>query len=238
MAEHQNNPNSGNFPIDYTMTTGSQNLVYSDDFMQFRIDVGENQRFEYEEEFISAAHEATAYANGRDAKVRFMFRVRAAMAAELDAMADAQIEAEEIARERAKNGVDEDAQKIEEERKKEEAEAQHNAQVRAREKEKSEAKAKELAKADENFHLSCKKFFDNTKKEDFPIPPRTGMSCPRKGCVRGNDLNVCHHDIQRLFKGQDLLRERLRWHPDRFQSGTHNQELAKEMFQLLQVIIG
>jgi hypothetical protein len=236
MAEHENNPISGDSGINYTMA-GSQKLIYSDHVMQIHINIAEHQQFEYQTEIISAAEGATARENARDAKVRFIFRARAATAAELHAQADAQILAEEQARARAKNGPDVEAQRIADEKAKAETEAQHKVQVRAREKERAESKSKEVAKADENFHLSCKTFFDDTKNADFPMPPRRDIPCPRKGCVRGNYLNVCHHDVARLFKGQDLLRERLRWHPDRFASGTNTQDLAKEMFQLLQVVI-
>jgi hypothetical protein len=98
-----------------------------------------------------------------------------------------------------------------------------------------------VARLRANYFSACDSFFVDTKRMPFPMPPSPfnnafGLPCPN--CfIQGTRLKVCHHDIKILFQGRDLWKERLRWHPDRFVRQEDNQELAKEMFQLLQWVI-
>jgi len=96
--------------------------------------------------------------------------------------------------------------------------------------------------------LKCTEFFaDKTGEKgiEFPWPKKYG--CSKKGCVVGERLGVCHHEVERMLMGMGneggeygeewLKKERLRWHPDRFTGRGETQELCKEMFQILQRLI-
>jgi hypothetical protein len=98
--------------------------------------------------------------------------------------------------------------------------------------------AAQASKGREQFFSVCDYFFTDTKGFPFPIPPSAQVICEQTKCTRGTKLNVCHHEIKDLFQGRDLLKEILRWHPDRFPGQIEVQKLASEMFQLLQRVIG
>jgi hypothetical protein len=91
----------------------------------------------------------------------------------------------------------------------------------------------------EAWHLSSTIFFSN-QIAPFPYPPGKGCHISRRDCVRSSHLGVCHHDIEMLFLGskvEELKRERLRWHPERFHARGEAQVLAQEKFALIQRLI-
>ncbi|KAE9379540.1 hypothetical protein N431DRAFT_553721 [Stipitochalara longipes BDJ] len=90
----------------------------------------------------------------------------------------------------------------------------------------------------------CTAFFanPNASADYFPIP-RDFKPCHAKGCIRGDKLGFCHHQLKALLMGSGelklvwLKRERLRWHPDKFPGREEVSTLAQEMFQMLQRLI-
>ncbi|CAG8949951.1 hypothetical protein HYFRA_00004282 [Hymenoscyphus fraxineus] len=92
---------------------------------------------------------------------------------------------------------------------------------------------------------------DRSGEEGFPRLPTLKdygrEECPSTKCIRGAKLDVCHHDVDMIFRRMDfplempydgfLKKERLRWHPDRFSTRLKFQDEAKEFFQLLQKLI-
>lgn len=82
----------------------------------------------------------------------------------------------------------------------------------------------------------------------FPSPRKWvrggGGACDRRGCVRGEVLGVCHHDVRALLEGSGCLsvgwakKERVRWHPDRFVGREEAVAVrAGEMFRLVQRLV-
>lgn len=126
-----------------------------------------------------------------------------------------------------------------------EDDAQREAEEAAREKERAkEEGAEKWMYAQWVAH--CDAFFDNfhAKLADFPIPTNL-RDCKRRddNCVMGEKLGICHHQLSELLMGSGeyelgwLKKERLRWHPDEFPGRGPVQDLAKEMFQLVQKLI-
>jgi len=95
------------------------------------------------------------------------------------------------------------------------------------------------------WQVAAKEFSDDeTGKVPFPIPKLGTQACKRDGCVMGEKLGVCHHDVERvLMEGNGvydvvyLKKERLKWHPDRFPGRGDVQIMAQEMFQIIQRLI-
>ncbi|KAH7409463.1 hypothetical protein BKA64DRAFT_398121 [Cadophora sp. MPI-SDFR-AT-0126] len=105
-----------------------------------------------------------------------------------------------------------------------------------------------------DWSRACDEYFsDKTGKAAFPNPspflPKAAK-CSDEKCVKGQWLGVCHHEMQKLFKGNGtfglnwLRQERLRWHPDRFaakmgrgKDQKEAREMAVEMFVLVQTLI-
>jgi hypothetical protein len=92
------------------------------------------------------------------------------------------------------------------------------------------------------WHKDAQKFLDDeTGTVPFPKPFTRG--CTRTDpCVRGEMLGVCHHDVEHVLRnareyGDVYLKERLRWHPDKFSGRGDVQIMAQEMFQMIQRLI-
>jgi hypothetical protein len=72
----------------------------------------------------------------------------------------------------------------------------------------------------ESWSQSCAKFFSSSD-QTFPQLPSYG--CDKNPCVRGERLGVCHYEMERTMLGSGyysrdwLKKERLKWHPDKFQ---------------------
>lgn len=84
---------------------------------------------------------------------------------------------------------------------------------------------------------ACETFFED-KEAPFPRPHRYG--CKQKRCIRGDKLNICHHDVEKTLRGSGmysekwLRKERLRWHPDKFSGRPEVRDEAQELFQLIE----
>jgi hypothetical protein len=96
------------------------------------------------------------------------------------------------------------------------------------------------------WHKATKDFLDDeTGKVPFPIPWKGKEGCKKGGCVRGELMGVCCHDVERVLREGAgvvydegyLRKERLRWHPDRFTGRGDVQVMAQEMFQMIQRLI-
>ncbi|KUJ13823.1 uncharacterized protein LY89DRAFT_672104 [Mollisia scopiformis] len=106
------------------------------------------------------------------------------------------------------------------------------------------------------WNANCKEFFaaetiKDLFDEEVSFPVIKAEVCGHtRDCVRGEKLGICHHDVLRVLRGsgvhvegeqwiERLKRERLRWHPDKFvrKMGTEFKDEAKEMFQMVQVIL-
>jgi hypothetical protein len=87
---------------------------------------------------------------------------------------------------------------------------------------------------------ACTKFFADPS-QPFPQPPHS--RCGRKGCIRGEKLAACHHDVEIMLSGSGLYSERwlkiqrLSWHPDKFSTRPEAREMAQELFQMIQRLI-
>ncbi|KAF4627548.1 hypothetical protein G7Y89_g10606 [Cudoniella acicularis] len=44
---------------------------------------------------------------------------------------------------------------------------------------------------------ACQDFFDKKPGAEFPVPPKFGGGCRQKKCVKGEELGVCHHEVER-----------------------------------------
>jgi len=93
-----------------------------------------------------------------------------------------------------------------------------------------------------SWKQACDDFFSDLEAP-FPRPPQ--FDCKRNGCIRGDKLMVCHHEVERTlmdvagnkYSVTWLKKERLRWHPDRFSNRIESRFLAQEIFQLIQSLI-
>ncbi|KAF7897058.1 hypothetical protein EAF00_005286 [Botryotinia globosa] len=92
----------------------------------------------------------------------------------------------------------------------------------------------------DDFSASAAAFVkDNT--QEFPRLKKHG--CARNNCVRGEILELCHHEVEMTLRGSGVFdekmmkKERLRWHPDRWTGKGDLQIKASELFQLIQRII-
>lgn len=96
---------------------------------------------------------------------------------------------------------------------------------------------------------ACVKFFiDTTNTTPFPrLRVKEGGCVGRRGCIKGKKLDVCVHGVERVLKGSGMFgteawmtwlkRERVRWHPDKFVGRGEVQDMAAEMFQLVQAVV-
>lgn len=92
----------------------------------------------------------------------------------------------------------------------------------------------------ERWSQSCANFFSGSV-QTFPQLPSYG--CERNPCVRGERLGVCHHDMEQTMLGSGcysrdwLKKESLKWHPDKFHGMGQTQDMAAQMFVLIQRLI-
>ena len=94
-----------------------------------------------------------------------------------------------------------------------------------------------------DWHRVAQKFLDD-ETGTVPFPKPFTLGCTRADpCVRGEMLNICHHDVEHVLKQVEdygdayLKKERLRWHPDKFSGRGNVQVMAQEMFQMIQRLI-
>ena len=92
----------------------------------------------------------------------------------------------------------------------------------------------------QTWSQACHNFFANSS-QPFPQTPTYG--CKENRCIKGELVSACHHDMERTMIGSGcyskdwLKKERLKWHPDKFHGMGGIQEMAAEMFVLIQRLI-
>ena len=81
-------------------------------------------------------------------------------------------------------------------------------------------------------------FADHAGMVSFPEPPATG-ECGNKACVQdGRLLKACGCQIARAFfeTGVDLKKDRLRWHPDKFNWHAERDEMVAKADAVSKVV--
>ncbi|MCJ1228599.1 hypothetical protein MMC12_005260 [Toensbergia leucococca] len=94
----------------------------------------------------------------------------------------------------------------------------------------------------QNWSASCTSLNDPTSLTHFPSPPSS--HCHQSNCLRGDHLDACHHDLERMLRGSGeysrefLRRWWVRFHPDKFSACAEGvrggmEGRGKDMFLML-----
>jgi hypothetical protein len=89
----------------------------------------------------------------------------------------------------------------------------------------------------QTFAGGCADFIASGSEALFP--PLQSFGCQEKNCIRRIKRYVCHHDVEKTFRGSGVYSEEFlqkqgrTWHPYRLVGQGETQKLATELFQMI-----
>lgn len=89
--------------------------------------------------------------------------------------------------------------------------------------------------------------FKTCTDDSAPFPTFKNFGCAKTGCLKGETIGCCHHDLEKVLRGSGqfsekwLKKERHQWHPDKFPGTCERmvgaRERAGEVFKLCQKLL-
>jgi len=94
------------------------------------------------------------------------------------------------------------------------------------------------------LHADREAFLKDHINNPFPGRRELGLrACKNKNCFSTESLRCCHHDLARVLRSSGeysrkwLMKERTFWHPDKFVGRGEGQDMAQDMFKMIQHLI-